>query len=61
MIPLTDPDEVQLTVDYRRDFLDIYKQLPLALFSYFLDYLTGCQNPSHSNNLPSWVPNLAIP
>ncbi|KIN02760.1 hypothetical protein OIDMADRAFT_178636 [Oidiodendron maius Zn] len=61
MLPLTNPDEIDVTVDYRKDSREVYKELAIRFFNRSLDYLVGCQNPSRSNGLPSWVPNLAVP
>lgn len=58
MLPLTNPDETDVTADYRKDPREVYKDLALNFITSRLDYLSGCQNPSRSNGLPSWVPNL---
>jgi hypothetical protein len=61
MLPLTNPDETDVSTDYRKDHYEVYKAVTLSLINTHMDYLSGCQNPSRSNGLPSWVPNLEAP
>lgn len=61
MLPLTNPDETDITADYQRGHLELYTMATLSLIKDNLAYLSGCQNPSRSNGLPSWVPDLAVP
>ena len=61
MLPLTNPDETDIVADYRKDYRNLYKTVALSLVTSGLKYLAGCQNPSCSNGMPSWVPNLEAP
>jgi hypothetical protein len=61
MLPLTNPDETDIAADYRKDHCEVYKAVALSLVNTDIDYLSGCQNPSRSKGLPSWVPNLEAP
>ena len=61
MLPMSNPDEAGVAADYRKDYREVYKAVAISLISQQLDYLSGCQNPSRSNGLPSWVPNLEAP
>lgn len=58
-LPLTAPDVTDIKADYRKEKEEVYKEVALSLIVRGgLEYLTGCQNPSRSNGLPSWVPDL---
>jgi hypothetical protein len=61
MLPLTNPDETDITADYRKDYTEVYKALALSIITRSPDFLAGRQNPSRANGLPSWVPNLEVP
>lgn len=61
MLPLTNPDETDVTADYRKEYTEVYKAFALSIITRSPDFLAGCQNPSRSNGLPSWVPNLEAP
>ncbi|EFZ02213.2 heterokaryon incompatibility protein [Metarhizium robertsii ARSEF 23] len=61
MLPLTNPDETDVRADYAKDKQKLYRDTTLSLLRKNLDYLSGCQNPTRSNGLPSWVPDLEVP
>lgn len=61
MLPLTNPDKTDIAADYRKEYTEVYKALALSIITRSPDFLAGCQNPSRSNGLPSWVPNLEAP
>lgn len=58
MLPLINPVRVPITADYRLEPGVVFRDTALKLFNVSIDYLTGCQNPSRADGLPSWVPNL---
>lgn len=60
MLPLINPDETDIQADYHKDKLKVYKETTLSLLRSKTDFLSGCQNPSRSNGLPSWVPDLEV-
>jgi Heterokaryon incompatibility protein (HET) len=61
MLSLSNPDKTDLIADYYKDCSEVYKAATIALLNMDIGYLAGCQNPSRSNGLPSWVPDLAEP
>jgi hypothetical protein len=61
MLPLTNPDDTDVQADYGREKQQVFKETTLSLLGSNLNYLSGCQNPTRSNGLPSWVPDLEEP
>lgn len=61
MLPLINPDEIDVQADYAKDKQEVYQNTALTLLEHSLDYLSGCQNPTRSNGMPSWVPDLQEP
>lgn len=60
MLPLVNPDEIDVRADYRKPAVEVFRDVTLTLLKTSLDYLSGCHISERADDLPSWVPDLQI-